>query len=100
MMVWNDLEQDEKIKIYNKGITVKKNEETERNRLLVSYRTGDMYAPQFDDTEALFSMVKEFAACIDENRPALTDGEAGLRVLRILEATQRSIRAGGANVGI
>jgi len=44
--------------------------------------------------------VKEFAACIDENRPALTDGEAGLRVLRILEATQRSIRAGGANVGI
>ena len=100
MMVWNDLEQDEKIKIYNKGITVKKNEETERNRLLVSYRTGDMYAPQFDDTEALFSMVKEFAACIDENRPALTDGEAGLRALRILEATQRSIRAGGANVGI
>lgn len=100
MMVWNDLEQDEKIKIYNKGITVKKDEETERNRLLVSYRTGDMYAPQFDDTEALFSMVKEFAACIDENRPALTDGEAGLRVLRILEATQRSIRAGGANVGI
>jgi predicted dehydrogenase len=100
MMVWNDLEQDEKIKIYNKGITVKKDEQAERDRLLVSYRTGDMYAPQFDDTEALFSMVKEFAACIDENRPALTDGEAGLRVLRILEATQRSIRAGGANVGI
>ena len=100
MMVWNDLEQDEKIKIYNKGITVKKDEQAERDRLLVSYRTGDMYAPQFDDTEALFSMVKEFAACIAGNRPALTDGEAGLRVLRILEATQRSIRAGGANVGI
>jgi predicted dehydrogenase len=100
MMVWNDLEQDEKIKIYNKGITVKKDEETERNRLLVSYRTGDMYAPQFDDTEALSVMVREFAASIAENRPALTDGEAGLRVLRILEAADRSIRTDGANVRI
>jgi predicted dehydrogenase len=100
MMVWNDLEQDEKIKIYNKGITVKKDEQAERDRLLVSYRTGDMYAPHFDDTEALFFMVKEFAASIAGNRPALTDGEAGLRVLRILEAADKSIKKDGANVHI
>jgi len=100
MMVWNDLEQDEKIKIYNKGITVKKDEEAERTRLLVSYRTGDMYAPQFDETEALLSMVKEFAASIAENRPALTDGEAGLRVLRVLEAADRSLKTDGANIFI
>jgi predicted dehydrogenase len=98
MMVWNDLQQDEKIKIYNKGITVKKNEQEERNRLLVSYRSGDMYAPQFNDPEALSVMVKEFANCITENRPALTDGEAGLRVLRILAASEKSIKADGANV--
>jgi predicted dehydrogenase len=45
-------------------------------------------------------MVREFAACIHEDRPALTDGEAGLRVLRILEAAERSIKADGANVRI
>ena len=100
MMVWNDLEQDEKIKIYNKGIKVNKVEQEERNQLLVSYRSGDMYVPHFDDSEALSLVVREFAACITENRPAITDGVAGLRVLRILEATQRSIKAGGANVGI
>jgi len=100
MMVWNDLEQDEKIKIYNKGITVKKDEQEERNRLLVSYRSGDMYAPQFNDPEALSVMVKEFADCIAENRTALTDGEAGLRVLRILEGTQKSIAADGANISL
>jgi predicted dehydrogenase len=100
MMVWNDLEQDEKIKIYNKGITVKQDAHEERNRLLVSYRSGDMYAPHFNDMEALSVMVKEFADCIAERRPALTDGEAGLRVLRILEATQKSIAADGANISL
>ena len=53
-----------------------------------------------EQTEALFLMVKEFADCIKENRPALTDGEAGLQVLRILEAAERSINADGANVRI
>jgi predicted dehydrogenase len=100
MLVWNDLEHDEKLKIYNKGIIVKQLEEEERSRLLVSYRSGDMYAPQVDDIEALSSMVKEFAACITEHRPAITNGEAGLQVLRILESTQKSIKADGANVRI
>ena len=103
MLEWNDLEPDEKIKIYDKGITikqVKQEEQEERHSLLVSYRSGDMYAPYIKKVEALSLMVKEFADCIEENRPALTDGEAGLRVLRILEATQRSIKADGANVRI
>ena len=59
-----------------------------------------MHAPSIDTTEALSLVVKEFADCIAENRPAMTDGEAGIRILRILEATDRSIKQGGANVSI
>ena len=98
MLVWNDLEPAEKIRIYDKGIIVKQVEQEERRRLLVSYRSGDMYAPQVNDTEALSLVVSEFGACIEENRPALTDGEAGLRVLRILEAAETSVKTEGANV--
>jgi len=100
MLVWNDLDQAEKIKIYDKGIKVKQGEREQKERLLVSYRSGDMYAPRIYQVEALSLMVKEFADCIQESRPALTDGEAGLRVLRILDAANRSIKAGGANVRI
>lgn len=100
MLVWNDMDPDEKIKIYDKGIIINHVEQEERKRLLVSCRSGDMYAPQFDQTEPLSLMVKEFAACIDENRSALTDGNAGLRILSILEATQKSIKADGANINI
>ena len=100
MLVWNDLDQAEKIKIYDKGIKVKQGEREQKERLLVSYRSGDMYAPRIDQVEALSLMVKEFADCIQESRPALTDGEAGLRVLRILDAANRSIKADGANVRI
>ena len=100
MLVWNDLEPAEKLKVYDKGITVQRGEQEKRSRLLVSYRSGDMFAPHVDQTEALSLMVKEFACCIKENRPALTDGKAGLHVLRVLEAAERSIKADGANVHI
>jgi predicted dehydrogenase len=100
MLVWDDLDQAEKIRIYNKGIEVHEIDKEDRNRLLVSYRFGDMYAPRIDHTEALSLVVKEFAECIMENRPALTDGEAGLRVLRILEAAERSMKADGASIRI
>jgi predicted dehydrogenase len=100
MLVWDDLEPSEKIKIYDKGIVVKQGEQEDRNNLLVSYRIADMYAPRIDDTEALTLMVREFANCIKENRTSLTDGQAGLRVLKILEAAERSVKANGANVPI
>jgi len=100
MLVWNDLVPSERIKIYDKGIEIRKDDQDAKRGLLVSYRTGDIHAPQFNETEALSLMVKEFAECIMENRPAFTDGESGLRVLRILEAAQRSIKADGANVRI
>ena len=100
MLVWNDLDQSEGIKIYDKGIEKKAVGNEQKKRLLISYRSGDMYAPKIDQTEALYLMVKEFHDCIRENRPSLSDGEAGLRVLRVLEAAQKSIKANGANVQI
>lgn len=100
MLVWDDLDSAEKIKIYNKGIEIQNVDQEDRHRLLVSYRFGDMHAPRIDHTEALSLVVKEFAACIMENRPPLTGGEAGLRVLRILEAAEQSIKTEGANVPI
>ena len=67
---------------------------------MVSYRSGDMFAPKVDLTEALSYVEKEFADCIIEKRKPLTDGEAGLKVVSILEACEHSIRTGGANVKI
>lgn len=100
MLVWNDMDPAEKIKIYNKGIDIQYEDYDEKRNLLVSYRSGDMYAPQTDHTEAISLLVKEFNASIRDGRPSLTDGEAGLRVLKILEAAERSIKADGANVHI
>lgn len=98
MLVWNDLEGDEKIKVYDKGIRLDVGSEETRREVLVSYRSGDIHVPRVEHTEALAVMVREFVDAIEENRPALTDGEAGLRVLRILDAAQRSIRDNGRNV--
>ncbi|MGD8776708.1 MAG: Gfo/Idh/MocA family oxidoreductase, partial [Syntrophobacterales bacterium] len=95
MLVWNDIDEAEKIKIYDKGIEIKERDLEQRERLLISYRSGDMHAPRVDRTEALALVVKEFADCIINKRAALTDGEAGLRVLRVLEATDLSMKAGG-----
>jgi predicted dehydrogenase len=100
MLVWNDVDPSEKIKIYDKGIEIQKDSQEKKRELLISYRSGDMLAPRVDHTEALALVVKEFADSIQENRPALTDGEAGLRVLRVLDAAERSIKADGANVRI
>ena len=69
--------------------------------MLVGYRTGDVWSPHLDPSEPLQTMVRHFAECIREGKAPLTDGEAGLRVVRILEAAQRSIkrrRAGRSRV--
>ncbi len=100
MLVWNDMDPAEKIKIYDKGIEIKEESQEDKRELLVSYRSGDMHAPRFDQVEALARVVGEFADCIENGRDALTDGEAGLRVLKVLDAASRSIKADGATVRI
>ena len=94
MLVWNDLEADEKLRVYDKGVSMSANP-SNLHQLLVSYRSGDMWAPQVEQVEALRAETAYFLKCINENLKPFNDGEAGLRVVRILEAADRSIRGRG-----
>jgi predicted dehydrogenase len=93
MLVWNDLVADEKIRVYDKGVQITSGEGI-RN-LLVSYRTGDMWAPQLEQLEALHVELDYFAKCIMKDETPFNDGHAGLRVVRMLEAGEASIRKRG-----
>ena len=96
MLVWNDLEPDEKIKIYDKGVQVKTKEG--KYNLLVSYRSGDMWSPRVEQTEALKLMVEKFVDCIGNGGRAVNDGRAGLNVVKLLEASTRSLKNKGEMV--
>src|SRR5712691_12939718 len=93
MVVWNDLVADEKIRIYDKGVQISSGEGI--RDLLVSYRSGDMWAPQIEQGEALRTELGYFADCILNSTVPFNDGHAGLRVVRMLEAAERSIRKRG-----
>ncbi|MFD1329668.1 Gfo/Idh/MocA family protein [Mycoplana ramosa] len=101
MIVYDDLEPSEKIKVYDKGITL--NGGTGNGdvyQMLVGYRTGDMYAPQLDMTEALGRELRQFVSCIEHDSQPTTDGLAGLRVVRILEAATQSLAQRGRVVDL
>ena len=93
MVVWNDLVADEKVRVYDKGVQITSGEGI--RDLLVSYRTGDMWAPQLEQTEALHAELEYFTSCILNNKTPFNDGHAGLRVVRMLEAAEESIRKKG-----
>ncbi len=97
MIVYDDLEPSEKIKVYDKGITLNESKENLYNTM-VGYRTGDMWAPQLETTEALRLEAQHFARCITQGEHSLSDGHAGLRVVRILEAANRSLTEDGRPV--
>jgi predicted dehydrogenase len=90
MLVWNDLDSAEKIKVYDKGVDV--GTEEGRYRLLVSYRSGDMWAPRVEEGEALQREARYFLDCIASGVRPFNDGRAGLRVVKILEAADQSLR--------
>ncbi|MBI4688817.1 MAG: Gfo/Idh/MocA family oxidoreductase [Nitrospirae bacterium] len=100
MVVFDDLDPAEKVKIYDKGIILSKADEKSTYQSLVQYRTGDMYAPAVDGTEALKVEIEHFADCIKNRKNPITDGEAGLRVVRILEAANKSLKKGGIKINI
>jgi predicted dehydrogenase len=100
MVIYNDLEPSEKLRIYDRGIEVKADNREGIYNLLVNYRSGDMWAPALDGTEALKVEVGHFLDCIEHGEKPITDGAAGLRVVKILEAAQMSIKAGGKRVAI
>jgi predicted dehydrogenase len=93
MLVWNDVNPDEKIKIFDKGIDVKSRESV--YNLLVSYRSGDMWAPRIDGTEALKLECNHFVECVEQGLTPANDGKAGLRIVQLLEACNESIKARG-----
>ncbi|QIR40502.1 Gfo/Idh/MocA family oxidoreductase [Tolypothrix sp. PCC 7910] len=94
MIVFDDLEPSEKLKVYDKGITLNGNTESVY-QMLIGYRTGDMWSPQLDMTEALRTEGLHFINCIQKGDRPITDGEAGLRVVRILEAASQSLKQQG-----
>ncbi|MGD0458178.1 MAG: Gfo/Idh/MocA family oxidoreductase [Terriglobia bacterium] len=98
MVVWNDLEADEKVKVYDKGAQITNREGI--YDLLVSYRSGDMWAPKVEQTEALKAECEYFVDCVKNNTRPFNDGQAGLRVVKMLEAANQSIRERGRIVRI
>lgn len=95
MATWNDVESDEKIRVYDKGIMVREGE-AGRMKALVSYRTGDMMSPAIDNTEALAKLIDDFAYCISTGEEIRINAESGLSVVRTLTAIERSASAGGS----
>jgi predicted dehydrogenase len=93
MLVWNDLVKDEKVRIYDRGVTLTSGDDIKK--LLVSYRSGDMWAPRLEEPEALRVELDYFAKCIMDNEVPFNDGHAGLRVVRMLEAAEVSIQKRG-----
>ena len=96
MLLWNDLEADEKIRIYDKGADISSREGL--YNLLVKYRSGDMWAPQVEQVEALHQELTYFVDCISRDITPFNDGTAGLRVVKMLEAANESLRKRGTLV--
>lgn len=97
MIVYDELEATEKVKVYDKGIVVSKTEE-DIYKMLVGYRTGDIHSPQLDTTEALAYEVACFVDSIKKGTPSVADGKAGLRIVHILEAATQSMALKGRPV--
>lgn len=93
MLVWNDLAADEKIKVYDKGVDIKSREGV--YELLVSYRSGDMWAPQVEQTEALRLELDHLIDCIENNKTPINDGRSGYQVVQVLEAAEQSLKGRG-----
>jgi len=96
MLVWNDLEADEKLKIYDKGVQMGNGQGL--YELMVSYRSGDMWAPRVEQTEALRVELGYFIDCVEKDQTPINDGVAGLRVVKLLEAADRSLADRGRAV--
>jgi predicted dehydrogenase len=93
MVVWNDVEADEKVKVYDRGVEITAREGV--YNLLVSYRSGDMWAPKVESIEALKAECQYFIECVKDGKDPFNDGVAGLKVVKMLEAADRSIKARG-----
>ena len=98
MLVYDDMHPSEKVRVYDKGVDFDVQDEETRRQILVSYRTGDMYAPNVDRREALALVCAEFAGAIAARRPPLTGAAAGIRIVGLLEAAEQSLRQEGRRI--
>lgn len=100
MLVWDDLDPDEKVKIYDRGVDVKSSNNVKNgiHELLVSYRSGDVHIPKLEATEALKAEAQYFIDCLEKNEVPFNDGQAGLQVVRLLEAADLSLKQGGQRI--
>jgi len=96
-LIFNELNTTEPIKIYDRGINVDQSPE-EMQRLMVSYRSGDVWSPHIEPGEALLGVANHFAECALDGVPCISGGDLGMRVVQLLEAATRSIRAQGGRV--
>lgn len=96
MILYNDLEPTEKVKIYDSGYKHSKNDD--KNRILVDYRIGDIHVPKLKTTEALFEMATDFINCLSERKQPKSSAAIGLDVVNILEASNKSIKNNGCEV--
>lgn len=96
MIVYDDLNANEPVKIYDSGVVAKSDEE--RSRLLFEYRAGDVYSPRIAQREALANLVDDFGTAVRDGKPPLSDGRFGADTVKILEAAQRSVTSGGREV--
>ncbi len=93
MILFDDMELSEKVKVYDSGVKVVTQEGIYKT--LVEYRTGDMFAPKLDQSEALGLVVRDFLNSMRTGEKPASDGEFGLRIVRILEAAEKSLHNGG-----
>ena len=96
-LIFNELSTTEPIKVYDRGIDLGAGPD-DRRKLLVNYRSGDVWSPHIEAGEPLQEVVRHFAECVREEKPPLSDPVLGLRVVRLLEAATRSLRAQGGRV--
>lgn len=93
MIVWNDLVSDEKVRVYDRGVETADKERSYHQRM--NYRSGDMWAPRVDQVEALKVEAEYFVECITNDKTPFNDGYSGLNVVKMLSATEKSIKRGG-----
>jgi len=99
MIVYDDLEPSEKLKVYDKGISIQQSQEKIYD-MLISYRTGDAWLPKLDATEALALEARHFLDCIVGKVKPLSGGEVGLATVAILEAATKSLKKRGQPVEV
>jgi predicted dehydrogenase len=100
MILWDDMEAEGKLRVYDKGVELKQIDAEDRSKIQVEYRSGDVWLPRLDTTEALLKMTAHFADCCRGQATPICGGEKGLDVVRVLEASQMSLENGSRAVAI